>query len=208
MARQLYHFIKKLPFNKNNTIYRSICYESDKNFLRYIERIMSKLNIFVYPGSFDPVTNGHIDIIDRAVKMCDKLIVAVLINNRKKPTFTLEERIEFLETVLKGRSEIEIASFSGLTVDFLKKNNAKVIVRGLRAISDFENEFQMALINKELVSSIETIFMMTRVDYAYLSSSAVKELAMNKGKIDGMVPECIKDIIMNKFNNTTPPTTL
>jgi len=157
------------------------------------------LNIFVYPGSFDPVTNGHLDIINRAVKMCDKLIVAVLINTNKKPTFTIEERVDLLKTVLAGRPDIEIVSFSGLTVDLLKKCNARVIVRGLRAISDFENEFQMALINKELAPDIETIFMMTSINYTYLSSSAIKELAINNGVIDGMVPDCIKGKILEKF---------
>lgn len=160
------------------------------------------MNIYVYPGSFDPVTNGHLDIINRAEKLCDKLIVAVLINENKKPAFTLEERVDLLKIVLNGRPKIEITSFTGLTVELLKKYKANVIVRGLRAISDFENEFQMALINKELEPSIETIFMMTSINYTYLSSSAIKELARNNGKIDGMVPDCIKDIIMNKFRNT------
>lgn len=160
------------------------------------------MKVFVYPGSFDPVTNGHIDIINRAVKICDKLIVAVLVNTNKNPTFTLEERVNLLKCALRERPKIEIESFSGLTVDYIRKKNASVMVRGLRAISDFENEFQMALINKELASDIETVFMMTNISYAFLSSSAVKELAQNNGKIDGLVPGCIKDMIIKKFINS------
>ncbi len=160
-----------------------------------------KLRIYVYPGSFDPVTNGHIDIIDRAAKQCDKLIVAVLVNSKKKPVFTIEERVELLKCALAGRPNIEIDSFTGLTVDYLKRKNASVIIRGLRAVSDFENEFQMAILNKQLSPDIETIFMMTSLNYLYLSSSVVRELAANNGNIDGLVPDCIKDRVIEKLRS-------
>lgn len=157
------------------------------------------MRICVYPGSFDPITNGHLDIIHRASKICDKLIVAVLMNTGKNPVFTIEERVELLKRVLKDRPEIEIASFSGLLIDFMRQNNANAIIKGLRAVSDFEYELQMALLNKTLDPEIETLFMMTSINYSYLSSSSVKELARHGGKIDELVPECIKDDILGKF---------
>lgn len=159
------------------------------------------MKICVCPGSFDPVTNGHLDIIYRAAEICDKLIVAVGNNESKKPLFTTEERVELLKRVLKDKPNIEVESFSSLLIEFIKKKGAKVIVKGLRAVSDFEYEFQMALLNKYLDYGVETMFMMTSLQYAYLSSSIVKELARNGGKIDGLVPDCIKDDIMKKYEN-------
>ena len=155
--------------------------------------------IFVYPGSFDPITNGHLDIIFRAVKICDKLIVAVGSNESKKPAFSTEERIDLIKCALEGREDIDVTSFSGLLADFVKREGAKTVIKGLRAMSDFEYEFQMALLNKNLEPDMETLFMMTNVNYSYLSSSAVKEIAKNGGKIDGLVPECIKDRIIKKL---------
>jgi pantetheine-phosphate adenylyltransferase len=157
------------------------------------------LRIFVYPGSFDPVTNGHLDIIDRASKLCDKLIVAVLINRSKSPAFTMEERVSFLKQVLQGRNNVEVIPFSGLLVDFMKQQNATTVIKGLRAVSDFEYEFQMALLNKNLDPNIETLFMMTNIKYSYLSSSAVKEIASYGGDIRDLVPEQIVDQIYNKL---------
>lgn len=157
------------------------------------------MNIFVYPGSFDPVTNGHIDIIDRASKICDKLIVAVLVNNNKKPVFDLDERVDMLKCALKDRDNIEIEKFSGLLIDYMKQKKASVIIKGLRAVSDFEYELQMALLNKNLDSKVETLFMMTNINYSFLSSSAVKELAMNGADIGQLVPECIVDKIKSKY---------
>lgn len=153
----------------------------------------------VYPGSFDPVTNGHLDIIYRAAKLCDKLIVAVLVNNNKNPAFSLEERVGFIRCALKDSAGIEVESFSGLLADFMKRKNATTIIKGLRAVSDYEYELQMALLNKTQNPEIETLFMMSSINYSYLSSSAVKELARNGGRIDGLVPECIKDAILRKF---------
>lgn len=157
------------------------------------------MKICVCPGSFDPITNGHVDIIERAAKMFDKVIVAVLINKSKVPIFTLEERLALLEKVFKGRDNIEVDSFSGLLIDFTKKKQAKVIIKGLRALSDFEYEFQMALLNKKLDPDIETMFMMTNINYSYLSSSAVRELAKLGGNIDGLVPEVIKDLVLERY---------
>lgn len=155
--------------------------------------------IFVYPGSFDPVTNGHLDIITRAARICDELIVAVGSNESKKPLFTVEERIDLIKCALDGRDDIKVTSFTGLLADFVKKMGSKTVIKGLRAVSDFEYEFQMALLNKNLEPDMETLFMMTSVNYSYLSSSAVKEIARNGGKIDGLVPDCIKDRVVKKL---------
>lgn len=155
--------------------------------------------ILVYPGSFDPITNGHLDIITRAVCICDKLIVAVGNNENKKPAFTAEERIDLIRTALEGRKDIEVTGFTGLLADFVKKVGARAVIKGLRAMSDFEYEFQMALLNKSLEPDMETLFMMTSVNYSYLSSSAVKEIARNGGSIDGLVPDCIRDRIVKKL---------
>jgi pantetheine-phosphate adenylyltransferase len=155
--------------------------------------------IMVYPGSFDPITNGHLDVIDRAARICDRLIVAVGNNESKKPSFTVEERIDMIRTVVSGRDNIQVTGFSGLLADFVKKAGVKTVIKGLRAMSDFEYEFQMALLNKNLEPDMETLFMMTSVNYSYLSSSAVKEIARNGGNIDGLVPDCIKERIMRKL---------
>lgn len=157
------------------------------------------MRILVYPGSFDPVTNGHLDIIERAAKICDKLIVAVLVNRNKAPVFSIEERVALLKEVLDGKPNIEIAAFSGLLVDFMKKKGANTIIKGLRAVSDFEYEFQMALLNKNLDENIETLFMMTGINYSYLSSSAVRELASHRGNIRDLVPDIIIERIYKKY---------
>jgi len=157
------------------------------------------LRTFVYPGSFDPVTNGHLDIINRASKICDKLIVLVSVNTSKTPTFTIEERLELLKLSVGKRENIEITSFSGLLVDFMRKVNAKTIIKGLRAVSDFEYEMQMALLNHHMDKEIDTLFMMTSIQNSFLSSSAVKAVAINGGKINDFVPEQIADIIIRKL---------
>ncbi len=162
------------------------------------------MRIFVYPGSFDPVTNGHLDIIDRASKICDALVVAVLVNRTKTPVFSMEERISFLNEVLGDRSNIRVLPFSGLLVDFVKEQKATTVIKGLRAVSDFEYEFQMALLNKNLNPEIETLFMMTNIRYSYLSSSAVRELASYGGNIRDLVPEAIVDKIYKKYNQNKP----
>jgi pantetheine-phosphate adenylyltransferase len=157
------------------------------------------MNTFIYPGSFDPVTNGHLDIIERASKICDKLIVAVLINHSKNPLFSIDERVDLLKKAVKDSKNIEIECFSGLLVDFVKKKNANVIIKGLRAVSDFEYELQMALLNKNQAPEIETLFMMSSINYSFLSSSMVKELARHGGNIKGLVPVCIENDIIDKF---------
>jgi len=161
---------------------------------------VDNLKIGVYPGSFDPVTNGHLDIIERASKIFDKLIVAVLVNPNKTPVFDIEERVELLKETTEHLPNVEVKAFKGLLIDFMKQENAKVIVKGLRAVSDFEYEFQMALLNKKLEPSIETIFMMTNSKYSYLSSSMVKEVARFGGCIEDLVPEKIAKKVMKKLN--------
>lgn len=157
------------------------------------------MNIWICPGSFDPVTKGHIDIITRASKMCDKLIVAVGANLRKTNVFTLEERIGFLKKSLKGMQNVEVDSFTGLLIDYVRSKKAICIVKGLRAVSDFEYEMQMAFLNKRMDENIETVFLMTNINYSFLSASAVRELALHGGSIEGLVPECIIDDVKNKF---------
>lgn len=154
------------------------------------------MRIAVYPGSFDPVTNGHLDIITRGAKVFDKLIVGVLVNVDKKGLFDIEERVELIKKVTKDLDNVEVVSFKGLLIDFMKVHNASVILKGLRAVSDFEYEFQMALMNNKLDPEVETVFMMTSAQYSYLSSSAVKQVAKFGGCIEGLVPdEVIGDII-------------
>lgn len=158
------------------------------------------MRIAVYPGSFDPITNGHLDIIKRGSKSFDKVIVAVLINIDKKGLFDIEERVELIKKVVANMPNVEVLSFSGLLVDFLKIHNASVILKGLRAVSDFEYELQMALMNKKLDPEVETMFMMTSDEYCYLSSSSVKQVAKFGGCIEGLVPDIIIKDVINKFN--------
>ena len=154
----------------------------------------------VYPGTFDPVTNGHIDIIERALKLFDKLYVVVGDNPQKTPTFTAKERIDMLkESVKKHNDRIEVEHFEGLLLNYVKKKGSSVVIRGLRAISDFEFEFSRALLNRELEDNIETIFIMTKDDYAFLSSSIVKEIAMFGGAVKGFVPEVVEKKLKEKF---------
>lgn len=159
------------------------------------------MSIFVYPGSFDPVTNGHLDIIDRASKLCDHLIVAVLTNSGKCPVFDREERLSLLQQVMGERENIEIRSFDGLLVHFMEEVGATTIVKGLRAMSDFEYEMQMALINKHLNPAVETLFMMADTQYSFLSSSAVRELARHGGPVEDFVPEGAVEAIRRKFKH-------
>ena len=155
--------------------------------------------IAVYPGSFDPCTNGHLDIIERSAKIFDKIIVAVLINSSKKPTFSVEERIALLKKATEHIDNVEIDVFQGLLAEYAQLKGAKTIVKGLRAVSDFEYEFQMALTNKKLNPDIETLFMTATAENMYLSSRIVREVARLNGTIDGMVPEKIKDLIYKKY---------
>ena len=159
------------------------------------------MRIAVYPGSFDPITNGHMDIIQRASKIYDRGIVGVLNNTSKNPLFTPQERVEMIRGELKSLNNVEVLSFSGLLVDFARENGASVIVKGLRTVADFEYEFQMALLNKALDAEVETIFMMTDSKYSYISSSMVKELAGFNGNLAGFVSPEIEKKIKEKLYN-------
>ena len=154
--------------------------------------------IAVYPGSFDPVTNGHLDVIQRAACIFDKLIVAVLENPDKTPMFTQDERVSMLKKVTGGISNVEVEHFSGLLIHYMNTKNAKVIIKGLRAVSDFEYEFQMAMLNHKLNPEIEALFMMTNNKYSYLSSSAVKQIAVYGGCIKELVPDSILTQVLRK----------
>mgnify|MGYP001597495102 CR=1 FL=1 len=176
--------------------------------LKNYKKLISKVDEFftnimktaVYPGTFDPVTNGHIDIIERALKLFDKLYVVVGDNPQKAPTFTVKERVDMLKEALNEyNNRIEIEHFYGLLLNYVKKKESNVIIRGLRAISDFEFEFSRALLNRELENEIETIFIMTKDDYAFLSSSIVKEIAMFEGSVKGFVPEIVEMKLRDKF---------
>ena len=158
------------------------------------------MKIGIYPGSFDPVTKGHMDIIERAAKVVDILIVAVLTNPSKKSgMFTTEERMEILTESTGHIKNVQIDHFEGLLVDYAKKKEASVIVRGLRAVTDFEYELQMAQINKSLLPEVETIFLVTKAEYSFLSSSSVRELAMFNGKFHNLVPESVVKKLEAKF---------
>ncbi|MBP3337138.1 MAG: pantetheine-phosphate adenylyltransferase [Clostridia bacterium] len=153
------------------------------------------MSVAVYPGSFDPITCGHLDIIKRCLLLYDKVIVGVLCNSAKKPMFEADERVELIKKALGDAKNCEIKAFDGLLVDFVRQEKADVIVRGLRAITDFEYEFQMALLNKKLCPEVETLFMVTSTDYSYVSSSIVKELASLGGDFSRLVPdEILEDI--------------
>ena len=152
----------------------------------------------LYPGTFDPVTSGHLDIIKRAAGVCDKLVIGVLPNSAKHPWFSVDERKELLEKVTKSLSNVYVETFDGLTVDFGRKIGAKVIVRGLRAITDFEYELQIAQINHKLNPEIDTIFFTTSQEYSYVSSSIAKEIALYGGDVNGIVPLEIKDDLFRK----------
>ena len=154
----------------------------------------------VYPGSYDPLTNGHIDIIERGLKLYDRIIVTALKNPSKTYLFSLEERIAIMEEVFKGRKNIEIDYFEGLLADYLDRKNAFTVVRSLRAISDFEIEFQMALMNRSINDRIETIFLVPSISYSFLSSKLVKEIYKFGGEINSMVPEIVDKKLKEKYS--------
>ena len=153
----------------------------------------------IYPGSFDPVTLGHLDIIKRSAAMVDELIVGVLNNNTKSPLFSVEERVKMLEEVTQSLPNVKIVPFAGLLVDFARETGAKMVIRGLRAITDFEYELQMSQVNHKLEESVETVFLTTSLEYSYLSSSIVKEVAAFGGEISQFVPEGIVARIQEKI---------
>ena len=154
----------------------------------------------VYPGSFDPITNGHLDLVQRAAKLFDRVIVAVAVNEDKRPLFTLEERLAMVKASIQSIPKAEAAGFDGLLVDYVHRQGAMAIIRGLRAVSDFEFEFQLALMNRKLNENIETIFMMPKDTYTFLSSRIVKEIARLHGDINCFVPEAVRRALAVKFN--------
>ena len=153
----------------------------------------------IYPGSFDPVTNGHLDIIRRAAKIADVLIVAVLNNPQKHSMFTVEERVDMLKKTTKGIPNVQVDSFSGLTVDYAHEKNAVFMVRGLRAVTDFDYELQLSQTNKVLAPDVDTVFLATDLKFAYLSSSVVKEAASFGGDISGFVPKYVQKKVLDKL---------
>ncbi len=156
-------------------------------------------DIAVYPGSFDPITNGHLDLIQRALKIFDHIIVAVATNAFKQSLFTIEERMEMIRESLKDHPQITIDSFEGLLVNYAKRQKARAILRGLRAVTDFEYEFQLAMMNRRLEPEVETVFLMTGLRWVFLSSSILKEAAVHGGNIEGMVPEIVVQKLREKF---------
>ena len=157
------------------------------------------MRVAVYPGSFDPVTKGHFDIIERASRLFDKLIVVVLINPEKQPVFSAAERVRFIEEITAGVENVEVDSFDGLLADYVTRRGATAVIKGLRAMSDFEYEFQMALINKQLNPAMETLFLITGNEYMYLSSSIVRQLASFGGDVSRFIPAEIRDEIVERL---------
>jgi pantetheine-phosphate adenylyltransferase len=157
----------------------------------------------VYPGSFDPLTNGHVDIIVRGARLFDRILVAIAANAEKAPLFTVDERVEIARVVFKDYPSVEVETFDGLLVDYVARRNADVIVRGLRAVSDFEFEFQMALMNRRLNGKIETVFMMPAEQYTYISSRLIKEVFSLGGRVHGLVPELVEARLRDKVSPVT-----
>jgi pantetheine-phosphate adenylyltransferase len=153
----------------------------------------------IYPGSFDPITNGHLDLIQRGLKIFDEIIVAIAVNPVKQPLFTIEERVDLIREVLKDQPRVRIDHFTGLLVDFVRRQNTNVILRGLRAVSDFDYEFQLALMNRRLAPEIETIFLMTSLKWVFLSSTILKEAVSLGGVVEDIVPLVVFQRLREKF---------
>jgi pantetheine-phosphate adenylyltransferase len=162
------------------------------------QRIVGEV-VAVYPGAFDPITNGHIDVVNRALNMFDRVIIAVAVNPAKRPLFTIEERVEMIRETINENPRIEIDTFTGLLVDYVTNCQANVIVRGLRAVSDFDYEFQMALMNRRLNRNVETVFLMTGFRWIFISSTLIKEVASLGGSVEGLVPDVACRRLKEKF---------
>ena len=156
--------------------------------------------IAIYPGTFDPITNGHLDLVKRAVRIFDEVIIAVAPNYKKNPLFTLDERIDMINSAVRGMEGVKVEAFGGLLVEYVRKREGEAILRGLRAISDFENELQMAHMNRALDAGIETVFMMPSEEYSFITSSLIKEVASFGGAVRGLVPEDVDAALKKKFN--------
>jgi pantetheine-phosphate adenylyltransferase len=159
------------------------------------------MRIAICPGSFDPVTLGHMDVITRASPLFDKVIVAVMHNVNKRPMFTAEERVDFIRRLTQEMPNVEVAAFSGLLAEYARERGACAIVKGLRAVSDFESEFQMAMANRKMYSGVDTVFLTTSAQYMFLSSSMVKDIALHGGSISGFVPEQIEGDILDRIQD-------
>lgn len=159
------------------------------------------MTVAIYPGSFDPLTNGHIDIMRRGLSVFDRVILAVAKNQSKTPTFTIEQRLEMAKEVFADEPRVEFDTFTGLLVDYAKSKNAKVLLRGLRAVSDFEYEFQLASMNRKLNDEVETVFMMTSEEHFYVSSSLVREVARYDGNVGAFVPPCVEAALKKRFKS-------
>src|SRR5262249_47102536 len=157
----------------------------------------------VYPGSFDPLTNGHVDIITRGARLFGRIVVAILVNAEESPLFTMEERVEVARAVFRNLPNVEVDTFHGLLVDYVARRQAQVIVRGLRAVSDFEIEFQMALMNQRLNGKIDTVFMMPAEQYTYISSRLIKEVFSLGGQVHGLVPDMVEQRLKDKLTQAT-----
>lgn len=168
-----------------------------------MEQNKTDRRVAIYPGSFDPVTNGHLDIVARGLKLFDRIIVTILKNPAKKTLFSIDERIEMLISCLGNNPNIEIATFDGLLVDYAVSRKAQAILRGMRAVSDFEYEFQLALMNRKLNRDIQTVFLMTGMRWIFTSSSIIKEAAQFGGNINGMVPQIVNRKLKEKFGTTS-----
>lgn len=158
------------------------------------------MKIGIYPGSFDPITYGHIDIIERAAKITDKLIVSVLNNSAKNPLFSVNERVEMIKKAVEGFDNVEVESFEGLTIDYCKVKKASFMIRGLRAVTDFEYELQLAQTNRALYDKVDTVFLLTNLNYAYLSSSAVKQVIKYGGDVSKFVPHYVEAKLKEKYS--------
>ncbi len=157
------------------------------------------MKVAIYPGSFDPITKGHLDVIKRTAKLCDELIVAVVYNPNKKSMFDLEERMDMIKNSIEDLDNVKVDSFVGLLTDYVMEKETNIIVKGLRAVTDFEYEFRMALMNKEICKDIETLFMMTSPEYSFISSSMVKEVAMLGGQVDIFVTDYVYEKLIGKI---------
>lgn len=155
--------------------------------------------IAIYPGTFDPITNGHVDLVERGLRIFDEIIIAIATAQKKQPLFTIRERLNLIESAVKGYKNVRVESFDGLLVEYVKSRNGIAVIRGLRAVSDFEYELQMALMNRRLDLKIETVFMMPSEEYSFLTSTMVKEVASFGGSVKGLVPEIVEKALRSKF---------